>query len=113
LHDALAILFVKNQLSASFIECREVADAAAMTTTTTARMIVIITKGNTGDGLAPGEDVRNGEKNINANVLNPKKQCELIVKNRMNGWKGRDDMKSRAKSKAKSSAKSAAKNGSL
>ena len=112
LHDILVILFVKNQLWVSFIECREVADAA-VTMTTMIAMIAMFRKGNTGDDLVPGEDVRNGEKNLNVNVLNPKKQCDPIVRSRTNGQEKKKDAISSAISIGKSTAKSSAKNGSL
>ena len=64
--------------------------------------IVMLRKGNTGDGRVPGEDVRDGEKNLNVNVLNPKKQCDPTVRNRTN----RQEKKSNTKSGAKSNAKS-------
>lgn len=112
LHDILVILFVKNQLWVLFIECREVADAA-VTTTTMIVMIVMFRKGNTGDDPVPGEDVRNGEKNLNVNVLNPKKQCDSIVRSRTNCQEKKKDAISSAISIGKSTAKSSAKNGSL
>lgn len=88
-------------MSVSFIECREVADAA-VTTTTMIAMIVMFRKGNTGDGRVPGEDARNGEKNLNVNVLNPKKQCDPIVRSQTNGQEKKKDAKSIAKSNVKS-----------
>lgn len=112
LHDILVILFVKNQLWVSFIECREVADAA-VTTTTMIVMIVMFRKGNTGDDPVPGEDARNGEKNLNVNVLNPKKQYDTTMRSRTNGQEKKKDAISSAISIAKSIVKSSAKSGSL
>ena len=104
LHDILVILFVKNQLWVPFIECREVADAA-VTMTTMIVMIVMFRKGNTGDDPVPGEDVTvglDGEKNLNVNVLNPKKQYDPTMRSRTNGQEKKKDAKSIAKSIAKS-----------
>jgi len=65
-------------------------------------MIVMFRKGNTGDDPVPGEDARNGEKNLNVNVLNPKKQYDPIMRSRTNGQEKKKDVKSIVISNAKS-----------